>query len=714
MLLGKLERFLQALVRMSFKKPKTIVASTLIVFIAMGLGALRLKQVVSMVDQLDPKMLSTINTLKTRQLFDASASIGFVLRVPAQFSATQICQIKHFIKKMEQKYPQIESSFSGFDLRQMQTKNNVVFYPQVLVDPCLSSETFSLEGLKASPWEHLLTSPKLRDFTVSFNLNLQEETNYGTFNPELVGQILNDIKAEFGEDVPLIGTLAQEYFTMQGLNESKWLNVLILLIIFFGFKLFFGSYKAAPLFGLTLVIAASMIYGAMGWVGHALDPPSVCLFLMLAISSLEDFIFVSQQRMTTKPVESIFTELALPCFLTSFTTVLAFLTLSFSELDSIQHFGIWAAVGGMVEWLLLFLFLPALITLLPWLSHWTQKKHVVGERAFLRLLSLRVPRFVSILSILFFVTAFISVNNFKMSQTPTEMFPKDHPFQKSLDYILEDRGWVASVDFVISSEVLVDKRELLVKLIKNEDIVFKVESWDSVVEYVSQGSQALTRSMVERELKLSDLSRRYKNTAGDERVVVYLKTSNTEKLNSLRKQIEAHCPLNECWLSGEFVGFADFSQSLITTLFESLFLSVLIVSSVIAFLAYSFNHRWLIIGFLFSSLWGPAVLLSLIYFYGISINFVTCVVASCLVGLTGDNAIMFLCYKGNGIDEGIQQRAIGSVQAALMMSLCSLTFLFSYFEPPQMLGLLLSAGFMASLIGDVWLLKGFSGSFRSK
>jgi predicted RND superfamily exporter protein len=291
---------------------------------------------------------------------------------------------------------------------------------------------------------------------------------------------------------------------------------------------------------------------------------------------------------------------------------------------------------------------------------------------------------VSLCSLIAFLTAIISVNNFKLSQTPTEMFPKDHPFQQSLDYLLKDRGWVASVDFVLTNTIPDKKKIDLKEMLNRESIVLKTEGWDSILDYVAKGDEGLTRQMVNRELGLTDLSKKYRNVAGDERVVVYLKTSNTEKLNSLRRKIETLCPQNECWLAGDFVGFADFSQSLISTLFESLLLSILIVSSFIVFLAYYFKHRWLIAGFLFSSLWGPAVLLSLIYFYGISINFVTCVVASSLVGLTGDNAIMFLCNKGSDIEEGIKQRALGSVQAALMMSLCSFTFLFSYFEPPQM------------------------------
>jgi uncharacterized protein len=708
MLLVKLERALHNLVDLTFKFPKTIVATTLTLTFLLGMGGMKLKQIVSMVDQLDPGMMTTHNTLKTRELFDAYPTIGFALRHSEGFSAERLCQVKVFLREMEMRNPSINGTFSAFDVRQLSIDSRVAFYPAILSDPCERSGQFSLLSLQKSPWEHLLTNSSLSDFNLSFSLRLDRPTSFGTFDPIIVGNIIKEIKNEFGDDVPLFGTLAQEFFTMEGLGESKWLNVMIVGILFLGFRFFFGTWRAAPLYVITLLIAATMIYGAMGWMGHAMDPLSVCLFLMLAISSMEDFIFISQKKLKTDDLESIFKEMALPCLFTSLTTFCAFLTLSFSQLQSIRHFGLWAAVGGLVEWFLTFIFLPAFLVLLPGFSKWTKKSRFNGNRFFLKLLELKIPRGVSLLSLLFFLSALVSVNNFKLSQTPTEMFPKDHPFQQSLDFLLKDRGWVAHIDFVMTSQISQRDKVDLLDFLQKEEIVFRLESWPMVVDFVSHKSNQLTRQMVERELKTTDFSRRYVNNRGDERAIVYLKTSNTEKLNQLRKKIEDLCPHNECWISGEFVGFADFSQSLISTLFESLFLSILIVVGFISSLALYLKRGHLVVAMIFSSLWGPAVLLSMIYFFGISINFVTCVVASALVGLTGDNAIMFLCHRGASISEAIKERALASIQSALMMAICSLTFLFSYFEPPQMLGVLLSIGFISSLVGDVWLLKGFT------
>jgi predicted RND superfamily exporter protein len=209
--------------------------------------------------------------------------------------------------------------------------------------------------------------------------------------------------------------------------------------------------------------------------------------------------------------------------------------------------------------------------------------------------------------------------------------------------------------------------------------------------------------MIQSELGMSDLSDRYIAKSGEERAVLYLKTTNTEKLNSLRTKVIDHCPNNECWLAGEFIGFADFSKSLIQTLFESLFLSLFLVGGTIFYLSWATSKKNFA-AILVSAFWGPSVLLCGMYLFGLSVNFITCIVASTLVGLTGDNAIQYL-FGGDDLNEGINDRGVGSIQCATIMFICCLTFLGSYFEPPRTLGVLLAAGFLFSLFGDLWILK---------
>ena len=62
--------------------------------------------------------------------------------------------------------------------------------------------------------------------------------------------------------------------------------------------------------------------------------------------------------------------------------------------------------------------------------------------------------------------------------------------------------------------------------------------------------------------------------------------------------------------------------------------------------------------------------------------------------------------RRGGLGQGIELRGAASIQCSLLMAAATLIFLGSYFAHPRVFGLLLSAGLIASLVGDVWILKG--------
>jgi len=94
----------------------------------------------------------------------------------------------------------------------------------------------------------------------------------------------------------------------------------------------------------------------------------------------------------------------------------------------------------------------------------------------------------------------------------------------------------------------------------------------------------------------------------------------------------------------------------------------------------------------------------------VRVNFVTCVVVSILVGMTGDNTIQYILGSMDSDEDplmnGIKERSGGSVITTFIMMMCSTIFFFYYFEPPRVFGGLLIFGFLASLAGDLWLLQG--------
>jgi predicted RND superfamily exporter protein len=249
----------------------------------------------------------------------------------------------------------------------------------------------------------------------------------------------------------------------------------------------------------------------------------------------------------------------------------------------------------------------------------------------------------------------------------------------------------------------------MIDFVSKEKSVEKIEHQRLAFNFITHKvDDPLARKMVQTEFEHSKFAERYLSSSRDERVILYLKTTNTQKLNELRSSVAHLCPEHECWVGGEIIAFADFSRSLIHTLFDSFFLSLVLVAIVLAYLAWaSGKHHYF--SLIIASFWGPAVILCLIYAFDLSINFVTCIIASTLVGLTGDNAIQFIfASKENSLEKGIEERGPSSLYCALTMGLCSLVFLGSYFEAPKVLGVLLAAGFFFSLIGDVWILNGLT------
>jgi len=710
-LLSGLDTFLRGRIAYAQRAPRVVVSIYVFSMLAVGLGLLNTQQIVSIQDQLDPKMRSTAELKRSQELFSGASSVGFVVEAPREgFTAGELCQIKTLIQRLQTRHPEITNATSAFDLRQASFSQERIIYPALLSDPCQisSGESYDLAPIMGTPWESTFTNPLKLDFTVLFEIApLDPPGLFNTFNPELVETGMREI--EDGVDLPVrfIGTSSQEYFTMIGLQEMQWLNILAIVLIVLVFRLVFGGWRAGPLYFLTVGCATIIVFGGMGWAGHAIDPLSACLFLLLSVASLEDFTFVSDEMMK-RPGEwpEAFARVAQPCLFTSISAAAAFLSLSLSDVQSVSRFGLWAALGAMVEWSALFILLPAVLNLFPKLGAWVFPEKARFQSTAYRFLQKVPPRSLSIAALLVFVGAWHSVNNFRLTQSPAEMFPSDHPFQQTLQKIQKERGWVAHASVVYEAHASEETRTRVRTFLRQDHAVERLESWEELVEFVASGApDALARNLVEREIALTPFSRRYRASSGEARDIIHLKTLHTEEINRLRDAIAEICPERECWPSGEFISFADFSDGLIRTLFDSLLGSVFSVGLIVTLLTLGTGHLRQVPAVLLASFWGPAVMLTAIYFCGITINFVTCIVASTLIGLTGDNAIMFM-HQGKDLSQGIADKGIGSIQTALIMSLVALTFTLSYFEPPRTLGWLLAGGFVCALLGDVWVLKG--------
>jgi predicted RND superfamily exporter protein len=449
----------------------------------------------------------------------------------------------------------------------------------------------------------------------------------------------------------------------------------------------------------------------MSLTGTPMDVLNSSLFLFLAVSSIGDFIFLSQHELDKgsegRQWKETFRELITPCFFTSFTTFIGFISLCVSEVELVARLGFWVAMSGAIEWVTTLLVLPCLMKLLlkdkPWVN--SRKSFSLSSLSFLD--RIRFPKTVCYVLLSVFLIAPFCFSKMNISDSPMELFKSGNPFRESVNYLFETRGFSGDVSVVFQDESRETFNREVLKKISADSNVSKIENPYEILDFYTNKLGVEQAKLMRKTLKeTSQFKRFFANEKT--RAIIYLKDAELSKLYEMRKRVKNEfCRQGECMVSGILIAYADFSQNVSQTLLSSFSLSFCLVILTVLFLTYYTHNFRYIFPLLMSSLWGGAMVVAALAILQIKINFVTSLVVAIMVGMNGDNTIQFiLSGMDKGIHEGVKERAVGSMLTTLLLIVSSMVFLFHYFEPPVTFGLLLMFGFLMSLIGDLWILKG--------
>ncbi len=141
--------------------------------------------------------------------------------------------------------------------------------------------------------------------------------------------------------------------------------LLMLTVLFLGFR------RAGGVFVPLLVVVFSVIWtvGLMALFGISLNMLTGIVPIILIAMGSADGIHIMRRYYEKKqlgmgPAEAIketFSELSAPIIITTFTTMIGFLSLLISNFSAIQQFGLVTALGVFIALLVTFLFIPVLI-----------------------------------------------------------------------------------------------------------------------------------------------------------------------------------------------------------------------------------------------------------------------------------------------------------------------------------------------------------------
>ncbi|HEX4924055.1 MAG TPA: MMPL family transporter [Bdellovibrionales bacterium] len=651
-----------------------------------------------------------------------SAVYIFAPRNAESFTLEDVCKIRGWTMARWREDSEIESSFSAFNLRYpVFDELGRVSFPRIFSPPCdelagpegagARERPVTFASLHATPWSNLLTNESGRDLAVEFTFRDTETPGpYGKFDPKPIGAVYESAVRELGAiaNVFVSGKAAPQWHIKEILRKDSLLNLVIIVVLILGFRAFYGTWRSGLLLALTFIMTWVATLAGMAVVGHSIDSVSNNLFLLMCIACTEDFLFVTHYQ-SRKPGSLLpsFRDIIAGSFFTSLTTMTGFAALLTSDLQVIGRLGLWAAWAALVEWLVVFFFLPSFALLFMKGRTWVRPERALGTRAISGLerytISARTLRAARWLP----VAGLVAVFFLNFQDSPRRNFPESSLHARSMAYVSESRGWEGLFHIVFrddSKRKSIDQALAKIEALPN---VASVSGPFQAKEFFASGYAPLVSEMLGRAFEATGIHKAYFGGDGSARANVFVKSVDLKDIGPTVDAAESLCASADCYVAGEQVAYTDFARTVSRTLFESFLLSILSVLTVIFALAYARGYKdvWPLV---LSAVWAPLVMAAVMAVFQVPINLFTSMFASVYVGIAGDNAIQYM-FASRELEQGIEERAGGSVQMAILMILGSCAFFGSGLVPLKLLGVLFAAGFFVMLAGDLWLLRGLIG-----
>lgn len=706
-------QFFHDVLHFSQRKPWLTLISFFLLF---GLGAWGLqfsRFELDIYDVYDPGFPGSMDLKEMKSNYDDHTQILIYFNFKQQPVAGEICKLLKWSRNVASSQD-IKNATSLWSIRAPSLAGNKLWYKKLLEDPCRMDPNTLIELKKdysTSYFRHLLAKTGSQDvvFDISFadkKLDIKKIQGLIAKTDIFVAKNLKDVNVHY------LGLAGFRYFFKKIMTEDQFFSFLVLLIILLFLRLIYGTWKSGLLLVLTLIFINVILYGFIALSGNSVDILTNNLFLMTAVAATADFIFVTQYQMKGSYQDSL-ESLVVPCFFTTLTTMVGFFSLNTSDLELIKRFGNGAAFGALLEWMMLFQLIPAVLKIMKKEVVWVDPSRAIVGRWIKKLedfsLTPNVLKIFLLLMILS-VPSFFFLND---QDSPVKNLPESHVLRISSEKFLQKFDWQGQV-YLYFPEIpsKAEYNRIVTELAKFEN-VFKVEDPEEIADDWVKDFPPLKQDLIKRELSMTPLWEKYYSRAGTLRVPLYLKEQDLQYLRRLRDFVDGICKGN-CRLAGQRVVYLEYGEKISLTMIKSFGVSIFLVVGVLAYLLWSagkFEHLGPVV---ISSLMGPLSILSLMAIFQIQVTVITSIFLAIMVGLAGDNAIQYLLTPDEDLEVGIESRARASLMVTFVMLMASSLFLTQTIKSMKILGFLFILGLTINLIGDLFGLKGLLIKRRAK
>lgn len=439
---------------------------------------------------------------------------------------------------------------------------------------------------------------------------------------------------------------------------------------------------------------------------------------------------------TKKSIAKSIDTLFAPIFLTSITTIAAFLALYFAPINQLMGYGICLSAGILYAFILSLTFLPAAMLLKKWnlnSNAISQNGHLENIIAKFGKLVISKPKLILVVGMIIMFVGAAGLSALKVDVNIANFFKEGTDFRNSIDFI--DQEMTGTMDVRIRVEAPVKDPNTLNEIQNMQKLLNsnpKVTTSYSIVDVVKQMHRIFMDDSPEFEIipkdekKVSNLLMMYSisgdqddlNTIVDYNYKVGLITAlsrvmSTEEIIQFVKKIEDQVYNFKHISNASITGMAIVIRDLIYLVIESSIISIFSSIILICLITSIFfkNFSW---GFLSIVPLVGAVLINFGFMgiAGIHLSHVTALLSSVIIGVGVDFSIHYIYqYRRllkDKVRNGTSNKVINEVGYPIVLDAASnMSFgalLFSTFIPVQYVGGLMVFAMFSTAFGTLTLL----------
>ena len=748
----------------------------------------------------DPKkdLFSQEAITQVREMVDAFASIEGVESVLSYLDAPLLFSPKMGMSELADNLRTIEDQDTDRDLARLEFKNSPL-YTELLTDKEANYTAMQL----------ILSGDDVYEEAINKRYSILETINSNKYNPSIhdgmLEQINNEIKqlnaeSSIARDMLIkttrtamkgyegygqlyLGGTAMIASDMISFIESdlRYFAIGVLIMFIITLSIIFKKLRWVTMPLVSSALIALVVIGFLGWMDWRVTVVSsnfISLLLIISISLTIHLIVRYQELYELDPsmdktdlVTLTIEQMLKPCFYTALTTIIAFASLSVSEIKPVIDFGKMMVAGIFFAFIFSFTLVPVAMLLFTSDKGKESKDFSKGITLVFSSFTQRYGNIVMLISVILFSFSLYGISKLTVENRFIDYFKPTTEIYKGMELLDTKLGGTAPLDIVINAPenwkisdeedfdndfefdddfgsdedvaengywwntISLDRLEEIHDYIDSLPEIGKVLSVASGIkvarelkdgEALSELDLALVKTMLPDDIKDNLLSSYISEDENQVRISARVIESaeglnRNQLLSEISNTLESEFQLE----SDQFrlTGLAVLYNNMLQSLFDSQIGTIVIVFSIIFIMfLILFRSLYLSIIGIIPNLLAASVVLGSMGLFSVPLDIMTITVAAISVGMAVDNTIHYIhrfkkeFSRSNNYQVSMQNshKTIGRAMfyTSLTIILGFLVFATSNFNPSVYFGFFVSLAMVMALLGALTLLPQLILTFK--